>query len=193
MVEYEKLEKRERRKMLRIFAYCACVFLIAVLFFIISIIYCNECILRNTSKNFFLTIVCLFNPPSDLFEQKGRVELYSGKSLSKLKLKYYGPYVVEFVPKNTLGKNVFLDGVECRARFSILMLVNDKIVFEKKVDGKQLSGWSSASESGFTICRFDVPEDIPPKQEILMEVVVDAGDDVLAQAGWIFVARTSSL
>jgi hypothetical protein len=179
--------------MLKIIFYSFCVFILIICIFFVLIKYCNEKILENNSSNFIAGLVCLFNPPSDLFEHKGRVELCSGKASTKFKAKYYGPYVVEFVPKNTLGKNTHFDALQCRAKFIITMFFDNKMVFEKKVDGSQLSGWSSASESGFTLCRFDIPENIPAMQEVLLEIEVDAGDDALAQAGWIFVARTSSL
>lgn len=168
---------------------CVIVVLLAVLLLVIK--NSNEYILQHRFPNFISGLTSFLFRPSDLYEHKGRVELLSGKAITVFKAKYLGPYVIEFVPKQALD-NIFINPPKCRARFSIAMFLNDEVIFERKIEGNQLSVWSSASESGFTICRFDVPDDIPAKKEILLEVQVDVGDDDLTQAGWIFVSRTTS-
>ena len=178
-------------KLFKITFFSACIFFLIITFSVVFIKFGNEFILQHRFPKFISGLTGFLFRPIDLYEHKGRVELLSGKAITSFNAKYLGPYVIEFVPQKNL-KNIFINPPKCRARFSITMFLNDKVIFERQIEGNQLSVWSSASETGFTICRFDIPEDIPARKEILLEVQVDAGDDDLAQAGWIFVSRTTS-
>lgn len=153
----------------------------------------NEFILTHNVPKVLKSIVYLLHPPKDLYATLLKEAVVSGKCSGSFILKYHGKYAVEFIPSDIGEKNVHFDRLKCKGDFIITMSDNGTPVLHKTINGEDISGWSSRTESGFTVLDFEVPSQIPAGKQINLHVMIEPRGDRLLQAGSILVSKRSDL